>query len=169
MGYVWDPRTCGKVERFHQTLKGHLAMQQPAPDLERLQAQIDAFVGYYNGVRPHRPRGRMTPKAAFEAGEKARPICPEIDLPKGTRVRRDRIDGGGAVTLRHKGRLHHIGVGRAHKHKEVIMLVADFDVRILTEEGEVLRHLTLDPIKNYQGHRTLRCVHDVVTHLSTMS
>jgi hypothetical protein len=62
-----------------------------------------------------------------------------------------RIDGGGAVTLRHKGRLHHIGVGRAHKYKDVIMLVADLDVRILTEEGEMLRHLTLDPTKNYQA------------------
>jgi len=72
-------------------------------------------------------------------------------VPKGTRVRRDRIDGGGAVTLRHKGRLHHIGVGRAHKYREVIMLVADLDVRILTEEGEMLRHLTLDPTKNYQA------------------
>jgi hypothetical protein len=31
------------------------------------------------------------------------------------------------------------------------MLVADLDVRILTEEGEMLRHLTLDPTKNYQA------------------
>jgi transposase InsO family protein len=147
----YHPQTCGKVERFHQTLKGFLAKQPPATDLESLQFQIDTFVAYYNEVRPHRARGRMTPKAAFEARDKARPAGPQLDLPKGTRVRRDRIDGGGAVTLRHKGRLHHIGVGRAHKHKGVIMLVADLDVRILTEEGEVLRHLTLDPTKNYQS------------------
>lgn len=147
----YHPQTCGKVERFHQTLKGYLAAQRPASDLKTLQAQIDAFVGYYNEVRPHRARGRMTPKTAFDARDKARPVGPQIDLPKGTRVRRDRIDSGGAVTLRHKGRLHHIGVGCAHKHKEVIMLVADLDVRILTEEGEMLRHLTLDPTKNYQA------------------
>lgn len=54
--------------------------------------------------------------------------------------------------LRHKGKLHHIGVGRIHRHKSVIMLVADLDVRILTEEGETLRHLTLDPTKRgYQA------------------
>ena len=147
----YHPQTCGKVERFHQTLKVYLARQDAADTVQALQAQIDSFVSYYNGVRPHRARGRMTPKAAFEARDKARPAGPEIDLPKGTRVRRDRIDGGGAVTLRHKGRLHHIGVGCAHKHKEVIMLVADLDVRILTEEGEMLRHLTLDPTKNYQS------------------
>lgn len=29
--------------------------------------------------------------------------------------------------------------------------IADFDVRILTKEGEVLRHLTLDPTKIYQS------------------
>lgn len=74
-----------------------------------------------------------------------------IDVPNGTRVRCDRIDAGGAVTLRHAGRLHHIGVGRVHRHKEVIMLVADLDVRILMDEGEMLRHLTLDPTKNYQA------------------
>jgi len=30
-------------------------------------------------------------------------------------------------------------------------LATDLDVRILTEEGEMLRHLTLDPTKNYQA------------------
>ncbi|MDZ4179002.1 MAG: IS481 family transposase [Coriobacteriia bacterium] len=147
----YHPQTCGKVERFHQTLKGYLAKQAAPETIEALQAQIDAFAAYYNDVRPHRARGRMTPRAAFEARDKARPTGPAIDLPKGTRVRRDRIDAGGAVTLRHAGRLHHIGVGRAHKHKEVIMLVAGLDVRILTEEGEMLRHLTLDPTKIYQS------------------
>lgn len=147
----YHPQTCGKIERFHQTLKGYLSRQDAPEDIKALQDQIDAFVAYYNEVRPHRARGRMTPKAAFEARDKARPMGAEIDLPKGTRVRRDRIDSGGAVTLRHRGRLHHIGVGRVHRHKEVIMLVADLDVRILTDEGEMLRHLTLDPTRDYQA------------------
>lgn len=93
----------------------------------------------------------MTPKTAYQARDKAYPVGPQLDLPKGARVRRDRIDKCGKITLRHRGRLHHIGVGAAHKHKEVIMLVAGLDVRILTEEGEMLRHLTLDPTKNYQA------------------
>jgi len=33
----------------------------------------------------------------------------------------------------------------------VILLVADLDVRIMTEEGELLRHLTLDPNRDYQA------------------
>lgn len=157
----YHPQTCGKVERFHQTLKGYLVKQEPPQDIKALQAQIDAFVSYYNEVRPHRARGRMTPKAAYEARDKARPSGPILDVPKGTRVRRDRIDSTGVVTLRCRGRLHHIGIGRAHKHKSVIMLVADLDVRILTEEGEVLRHLTLDPNRDYQATGT--------SNVSTMS
>lgn len=31
------------------------------------------------------------------------------------------------------------------------MLVAGLDVRILTDEGETLRHLTLDPTRIYQA------------------
>jgi hypothetical protein len=44
----------------------------------------------------------------------------------------------------------YVGVGRAHKGRRVIVLVADFDIRALSEEGELLRHLTLDPNKDYQ-------------------
>jgi hypothetical protein len=32
----------------------------------------------------------------------------------------------------------------------VIMLVDGLEVRVLTQEGELLRHLTLDPSRDYQ-------------------
>ena len=32
----------------------------------------------------------------------------------------------------------------------VLVLVADLDVRVLTEDGELLRELTLDPSRDYQ-------------------
>jgi hypothetical protein len=32
----------------------------------------------------------------------------------------------------------------------VVVLVADLDVRVLTEDGELLRELTLDPSRDYQ-------------------
>jgi hypothetical protein len=53
-------------------------------------------------------------------------------------------------TLRHGTKLHHVGVGRAHCGRRVIVLVCDLDVRVLSEEGELLRHLTLDPGRDYQ-------------------
>ncbi len=65
-------------------------------------------------------------------------------------MRRDRIDTGGRVSLRYRSKLHHIGVGRAHAGVRVLLLVKDLDVRIVTEDGELLRHLTLDPTRDYQ-------------------
>ncbi len=96
----YHPQTCGKVERFHQTMKSFLARQPRAASVSELQAQVDRFVTYYNDVRPHRARARMTPRAAFAARDKARPSGPRIRIGAGVRVRRDRIDKNGKVTLR---------------------------------------------------------------------
>ena len=145
----YHPQTCGKVERFHLTLKRHLARQRKAPSLRVLQIQLDRFVAYYNDERPHRARDRMTPAEAFAARMKATPAGPALG-PAQHRVRRDRVDATGRVTLRRAGCLHHICVGRAHKGTAVLVLVADLDVRILTADGELLRHLTLDPSRRYQ-------------------
>jgi hypothetical protein len=66
------------------------------------------------------------------------------------RVRHDVIDTSGIVTVRHNSRLHHIGVGRAHRNKRVLVLVADLNIRVVSADGELLRELTLDPSRNYQ-------------------
>ncbi|MEX2554737.1 MAG: IS481 family transposase [Actinomycetota bacterium] len=147
----YHPQTCGKVERFHQTLKGYLAKQEPPASIAELQRQVDRFIAYYNDVRPHRARGRMTPHAAYDARDKARPDGPKISVGIDTRIRHDVIDPGGKVTLRYKSKLHHIGVGREHHGKRVIILRAGLDVRVLGPGGEHLRGLTLDPDKNYQA------------------
>ncbi|MFY9586355.1 MAG: IS481 family transposase [Actinomycetota bacterium] len=146
----YHPQTCGKVERFHQTLKTFLAKQPSANTIEMLQTQIDRFVAYYNTIRPHRARNRLTPQAAFDARDKARPAGPKIAVTRDTRVRRDIVDPGGKITLRHKSKLHHIGVSREHTGKRVIILVAGLDVRVLSVDGELIRALTLDPSKDYQ-------------------
>jgi transposase InsO family protein len=146
----YHPQTCGKVERFHQTLKRWLARQRPARTIAELQEQIDRFVAYYNDVRPHRAVGRRPPRAAYDARDKARPSGPKIRVGAGVRVRRDRIDKGGKVTLRYGTRLHHIGVGHAHKGKRVTLLVNGLDVRVVSMDGELLRHLRLDPSRDYQ-------------------
>jgi transposase InsO family protein len=146
----YHPQTCGKVERFHQTLKAYLAKQPRAATCEELQAQVERFVTYYNDVRPHRARGRMTPREAFEVREKARPSGVRIEVRDGVRVRRDRVDRNGKLTLRHKGRLHHIGIGRVWRNTPVVMLVKRLEVRIVGLDGELIRELTLDPNKDYQ-------------------
>jgi len=144
----YHPQTCGKVERFHQTLKKALRARAAPRTLGELQGELDAFRAYYNEVRPHRAIGRRTPAEAYAARPKAVPSG--IAIPVHFRVRRDRIDSGGAVTLRHDSRLHHIKVGRAHAGTRVLMLVAGLDVRIVTEDGELIRELVLDPSRLYQ-------------------
>ena len=147
----YHPQTCGKVERFHQTLKGFLSKQPKARSISELQRQIDRFVAYYNEVRPHRARQRQTPRAAFHARDKARPMGQPIQVGAGVRVREDRVNKSGNVTLRYRSKLHHIGIGKDHIGKRVFMLIDDLDIRVLFENGDVLRRLTLDPSKDYQG------------------
>jgi transposase InsO family protein len=144
----YHPQTCGKVERFHQTLKRWLAKQPRVLSIPALQAQLDTFRAYYDEQRPHRALGRRTPAEAFAARPKAAPS--RAPIPEGYRVRRDRIDAAGGVTLRHDSRLHHIKVGRRHAGTRVLMLVAGLDIRIVDTDGELLRALTLDPSKTYQ-------------------
>jgi transposase InsO family protein len=146
----YHPQTCGKVERFHQTLKKALGKQPAAASFRELGARIEWFRRYYNTERPHRALGRRTPEEAFGARPKAGPSGTRLAIPGHYRVRQDRIDSGGVVTLRYNSRLHHIGVGRKHAGIRVLLLVADLEVRVLTYDGELLRELTLDPERGYQ-------------------
>jgi transposase InsO family protein len=145
----YHPQTCGKVERFHQTMKKYLAKQEPATTKKQLQGQLDRFVSYYNTVRPHRALSRRTPAEAFAARDKSRPLGPKIDAA-GYRVRHDKVNTNGTVTLRYRGRMYHIGVGRPYAGWRVVLLVAGRDVRILGVDGSPLRHLTLDTRLDYQ-------------------
>jgi transposase InsO family protein len=146
------PTTCGKVERFQQTLKKWLHAQPAQPtSLSQLQTLIDAFVEAYNQARPHRSLPhRATPATAYAARPKAGPGDRSTDSH--ARVRADRIDTSGKVTLRHDGRLYSIGVGRTHARTRVLILVHDRDIRIIdAATGELLRELVLDTSKRYQG------------------
>ena len=143
------PTTCGKVERFQQTLKRWLTRQPRATTLPELQTQIDAFLDTYNHRRPHRSlTHRATPATVYQARLKA---APGTRVDTHDRVRTDRVDQAGSVTLRVNGRLHHLGVGRIHYRTRVLILVQDLDIRIINAAtGEILRELVLDPTRDYQ-------------------
>jgi transposase InsO family protein len=149
-GKPYHPQTQGKVERFHLTLKKWLAKKPAVATLAELQAQIDRFVHIYNEERPHTARG-CPPMQAWRALDKATIEIDGQPLLAHTRVRRDRVDKTGCFTLRHRSKLHHVAVGRAHKGKRVLILVADLDIRVIDENGVTLRHLELDPSVDYQG------------------
>lgn len=137
------------MERFHQTLKKWLLARPRAATLAELQSQLDDFVQDYNQHRPHRSLpNSATPHTAYSARPKA---SPAHRTDTHNRVRRDRVDDTGTLSLRLAGRLHHIGVGRTHAGTRVLMLIQDLDVRILdAATGELIRELTIDPTRDYQ-------------------
>jgi hypothetical protein len=100
--------------------------------------------------RPHRSLPHQaTPAVAYTARPKAVPGDRAADTHD--RVRTDIIGTTGTLTLRHAGRLYHIGVGRTHAGTHVLLLIRDLDIRIINAAtGELLRDLTLDPDRNYQ-------------------
>ncbi len=88
---------------------------------------------------------------AWRALEKASIELDGQPLLAHTKVRRDRIDSTGRFTLRCRSGFHHVSVGRTHKGKRVLILVADLDVRVIDDDGVMIRHLELDPSVHYQG------------------
>ena len=92
---------------------------------------------------------RRTPTQAYTARTKATPAKPAINVHY--RVRRDRVDTGGVITIRYDSQLRHIGLGREHAGTRVLALIADRDIRVVNADtGELLRELTLDTTKDYQ-------------------
>jgi transposase InsO family protein len=164
---AYHPQTCGKVERFHQTLKKFLAKQPPPTSIAHLQAQLDALRAYYTQRRPHRALGLRTPLVAFNARLRARPA--QLAVPTQFRVRQDRIDSSGRVTLRYLSVLRHIYVGRGHRGERIRLLISGQDLRVIREDGQLLGEATLDAKRNYQPLRRPEIVHDVVRQVSSIT
>ena len=124
--------------------------QQPAT-LTELQTLLDQFVELYNTRRPHRSLPhRATPATIYTTLPKATP-SKDRSADTHDRVRHDKIDKAGSVTLRVAGRLRHIGVGRTYARTDVILLIQDLHVTIVNAAtGEILRDLNIDPRKDYQ-------------------
>jgi transposase InsO family protein len=144
------PTTCGKVERFQQTLKRWLTARHDQPGtIGELQTLLEIFAEHYNHQRPHRSLPeRCTPAHAYQRRPKA--TAGDRD-DSHDRVRRDVVDTNGKVTLRVNGRLHHIGLGAEHRRTRVIVLVHDLEVRVVHDAtGELIRKLTINPTKDYQ-------------------
>jgi transposase InsO family protein len=145
------PQTQGKVERFQQALKNWLRGRPAQPvNLAQLQSLLDEFARTCNTRRPHRSLPHWaTPAAAYAARPKAAPG----NHTAGThdRVRTDRTDPAGKLTLRVNGRLHHIGTGHENARTPVLMLVQNLNVPIINAAtGELIRELVIDPTRDYQ-------------------
>ena len=148
------PTTCGKVERFQQTMKKWLRGQPTQPTtIDDLQALLDAFVEEYNDHRPHRSLPhRATPTTVYTTRPKATPSTGNRDDDTHDRVRYDKVDKAGKITWRYRGEMYSIGIGRTHTGTRVIVLSQDLEIRVVDAvTGELLRELLLDTSKRYQG------------------
>jgi hypothetical protein len=163
----YHPQTCGKVERFHQTLKVFLARQAAAESIAHLQLQLDVFRDRYNQQRPHRSLQGRTPFQAFNARIKASPSQPRSTVQY--RIRRDVVDSTGTVTLRFLSQLRHIYVGRAHKRQPVVLFIAGAHIRLCTDDGVPIRELVLDPNRIYQRMTPPRLVAHQLGQRSTQT
>jgi transposase InsO family protein len=146
----YHPQTCGKIERLHQTLKRYLAKQPPANGLPELQGQLDTFVHYYNDIRPHRTLNGRTPLQAYSTRIKAKPANSTSRAPTHFRVRQDKVDASGKVSVRYHSKLYKIGLGRAHKDRTTKLPITDQQIHVTDPQGQLIRELTLDPTYNHQ-------------------
>lgn len=143
----YHPQTCGKVERWHRTLKKFLA-KRPATTLGELQLILEDVVRYYNDVRPHRGINRRTPSVAYNARAKAKANT-LINDPH-WRIRTDTVDVRGHVTLRYFGQLRHLNVGWAYRGQVIRLYVLDDVVTFANEDGEFIGETRIDPNRDYQ-------------------
>jgi transposase InsO family protein len=139
----FHPQTCGKVERFQQTLKKWLRRQPLAATLEELQTQLDAFVDYYNYQRPHRGIGRRTPAERWAATPPA--INLGTALPSPTRATTVTVDHRGVLTLA-RYRIH-LGVDW---HNRTARVHHDDTHAAVFIDHQLVRVLELDPSRPYQ-------------------
>jgi transposase InsO family protein len=139
----YHPQTCGKIERFHQTLKKWLRRQPLAGDLVELQAQLDWFIAYYNAERPHRGIGRSTPLERFTASPPA--INAGIALPAPQRTPTVVVDDRGVITTA-PWKIH---VGVDHKGRTARLMIDDTHAAVFID-GLLVRHLELDRSRAYQ-------------------
>jgi transposase InsO family protein len=147
-GSPGHPQTQGKTERFHQTLQRWLAARPPASSATQLQRQLDEFREHYNEKRPHRALQRTTPGHAYRATLKAGPAGARAQ--QHYRLRYDRLDTKGRMTLRRAGRMHHLAASIANARKRVLALADDHQVLITDlTTGEVLSTHLIEPEKTY--------------------
>lgn len=148
-GSPGHPQTQGKTERFHQTLQRWLRARALTRTLPELQRQLDEFREHYNEQRPHRALHRKTPGDAYRATPKAAPAR-NGHAPAHYRLRYDRLDPAGRMTLRRAGRMHHLGIGAAHARKRVLAFADDHHVTVADlTTGEVLSVHLIEPNKTY--------------------
>lgn len=139
----YHPQTCGKVERFHQTLKKFLAAQPPATTIAELQAHVDRFRDYYNHQRPHRSLARAIPAKVWDTTPKSGPADQPITGPP--EIFTGKVISGVAQL----GRRHKIGVGARYNDQPVTTVLTGTNAHVFVN-AKLVRSLRINPTTHYQ-------------------
>jgi transposase InsO family protein len=143
----YHPQTCGKLERFHRTMKEWLAERPRAKSPAELQELLDVFRSHYNEERPHQGIGDATPAERFSAIP-LEPLTsvpglpPEVIYPPGAILRKVSSCGN----LGYRGR--QIQVGSEWNDYRLRVTEIDGVVHIFYGE-QLVRALVLDPAIHY--------------------
>lgn len=135
----YHPQTCGKVERFHLTLKLHLDTRDPAATLTELQAQLDRFREIYNHQRPHRAIGRRFPAEVWQQTPRSGPASHALGTPTTTSTTQVTADGRISIATRTR-----IGIGIAHAGKTATTVITGTNAHVFIN-GRLERQLTINP------------------------
>lgn len=138
------PQTCGKIERFWQTLKKWLAARDRATTIAELNDQLAEFRQFYNHQRPHRALHGATPAEAFAATVRARPQVRPIAAP--VFVVRNVVDprSGNIIAGPYK-----VQVGKRWSGHECDCII-DGDHIVIFSGNRIVRELDADPSRKYQ-------------------
>ena len=147
----YHPQTCGKIERFWQTLKKWLRARGPHRSLADLNRDLTDFAEYYNTRRAHRALGGRTPATAYNATIKARPA--DRPLPSTVQTYRSRVSTGGTISVSAPpgAVAKQLRVHLGGRYKQLPVTVLQDGTRVAVFSGnELIRALDVDPTKIYQ-------------------
>lgn len=138
------PQTCGKIERFWQTLKKRLRARPAPATLDELNNQLEQFRNFYNHHRPHRALRGTTPAEAFTATEAARPADRPLAAPVFVTRHTVGKTSGNLFVPPYK-----VNVGLRWAGHECDSIHDDDHIAIFSGTT-LVREFTADPRRNYQ-------------------
>lgn len=142
----YHPQTCGKTERFHQTQCQWLDARPAAETIDELQQLLDEFRITYNERRPHRGIGRKTPMSVWKAQPPAAPPTEALEGPMTIAlcwVSRGQIRPASKIR---------IGLGAEWTGCAMAVIRKGDHLSVISiDTGEIVREVTLEPIRSSYG------------------
>jgi transposase InsO family protein len=158
----YHPQTCGKIERFWQTLKKWLRAQPAPATLAELNTLLSSYRQFYNHHRAHRAHRGTTPAAIFTATEAARPA--PRPLPGPVFVTRHTVSAASGQVFVPP---YKVNVGRRWAG-HLCDSIRDGNHIAIFSGNHLIRELEADPNRRYQpiqtGTRTYRTREPIKAH-----